>query len=203
MVVLTVLAWSVAGLAALVLFVPLSARAEGAAGDDELHGMAELRWGGGVVAFRLDSEQGAWLRVLGWPLTRLEGFVPSAKDEEKKKEKWPKVSRQRVGRLLGADRRAVQRMLIDGIRAFHPHVYIGGTIGFQDPGDTAIVCALRHRLNGVVAQRLRLDIHDDFLTDRIQLVGRLRVWVVPAHLVALFGGWVLRTETRRVLRGAS
>jgi len=86
-----------------------------------------------------------------------------------------------------------------GLRALHPHLYIGGTVGFGDPSETVLLLSATRELDRRVSDRIELDIYDDFLEDTTQLSGRMGAWVMPAEVALVLLVWLVRADTRRVL----
>ena len=67
--VVAIVLLSMTAVIVMVLLVPISAHADGAFGEDELWGVAELRWGHGMAMVRFGSQMGGRLYVLnriGW-----------------------------------------------------------------------------------------------------------------------------------------
>ena len=186
---------SMAAVVAVVLLVPISARADGALGEDELWGVAELRWGHSIAMVRVGSEVGGQLYLFGIPLFRLPAISKPGEDE-KKKRKGPKL-----GRLLSQDPRVLASMMARGLRALHPQLHIGGTVGLGDPADTAFMLTAVRRIDLLVTDRIELDLRDDLLEDTTQLFGRMRAWMIPAEIGLILLLWVIRSESRQVLRG--
>jgi len=198
---LVVALWLIAGLLALVLFLPLSVRASGAAGEDELWGVAELRWGHSVAMARVGSEARGRFYLFGVPLFRLPSLLQSGEKKREKKKRKKRRRRRPVRQLLGDDRRLMVRMAARGLRALHVRCYLGGTVGLGDPMKTALLLAAVRHVGTVVVDRVELDVRDDYLEEKTQLHGRLRAWIIPAEAALILLFWLIRADTRQLLRG--
>ncbi len=191
-----------AGAIAAVLFVPISVRAEVDAGENVLSGGAELRWGHSIAMVRVSSEAVARFYLFGVRLYSMP-VTFDGKDETKIKKK--KRRKKRMGpnlrQLLGDGRPILVKMIARGARAFHPHLYIDGTIGLGDPGNTALLLMAARQIDSLVTDRVVLNLRDDYLEDTTQLVGHFNAWIVPTEVVLILLIWLVRSDTRRVLRG--
>ena len=187
-----------ATIVAAVLLVPIHARADGALGEDELWGAAELRWGHGIARIRVRSEGGGRVYLLGIPVFAFSSVSKPREDAKKSKRKKPR--RPRAMRLVAQDPRVVARMMRRGFRALHAEIYVGGTLGLGDPADTATLFTALRQIDLRATDRLRLDLHDDFLNETTQLFGRVSAWTVPAEVGLILLAWVIRSDTRQVLR---
>lgn len=190
----------------VLLLLPLSVLAEGAAGDDELWGQAELRWGYAIARLRFRSEAGLRLSLFGIPIYRADSF--RARGEKKKdaeakekpeKEKAGKRSLiERLQRFAG-DRELVFAMIQRALRALHARLYVGGTLGLGDPAKTAVVLAAFREIDRRLPEAIDLDLRDEYLYDIMQLQGRFKSWLMPAELLWIALLWLARRDTRRVL----
>jgi hypothetical protein len=191
--------WGLALLVAALLLMPITVRAHGAAGEEELWGIAELSWGRGLATVRVGPEPRGRLYLLGIPVYR-SGSLLDREDKDKKKKK--KVAGRAGGlkRIAAVEGRVALRMASRAIRALHPCLYIGGTVGLADPGNTALMLSAVRRIDELAGERVRLDLRDDYLEDTTQLHGRMGAWIVPAELGLVLLVWMLRSDTRRVLR---
>jgi hypothetical protein len=186
------------GLLAAVLLTPLRLRAWGAAGELELWGRFEARWG--PLALRMGTDLEARASVVGIPFRlRTTRTEPEAETEEKPRaRRWPSVGR--LGELR-RDGRAIGAMLRQGLRVVHLRLEIHGTMGLDDPADTATARAVAELADDALPAAVRLDLRDHLLEDRTQLGGAISARAIPAQLALLVITWLVRADTRRVLRG--
>jgi hypothetical protein len=195
MIVVWGLLYTLLGLIALVLLMPLHLDARGVLSDERIHGRARVRWGLWLLMLRAQASDGITLRLLGirvWrkqPLTAEKRAERKAKKAEKraakqkKRAKKPKRKRpfwQRFGR--GPSLRDGLYTLKTGWRLLPLHGRIHGALGLSDPSDTgAVFTAL-----DPVARRSRtieLDIEPVWIDAEVDLHGwvQLRLW--PIELI--------------------
>ncbi|MDH5490360.1 MAG: hypothetical protein OEY14_00150 [Myxococcales bacterium] len=194
---------------ATLLLLPLRLLARGAAGDEELEGLAELRWGPSILSLTLASGLGLRVRLLGIPVYRRrtlgsEGDAAESRgSKEDERDERKRGSRERgwSERALGIlrDRREIASMGGQALRALHPRIRVAGTVGFDNPGFTAAAVVAVRELSRVLPDRIELELQEDFLEESLQLWARMSAWVVPAQLVWIGVVWLLRADTRRVL----
>ena len=184
------------GLLAALLLTPLRVRAWGAAGELELWGRFEARWG--PLAFRMGTDLEARAYVVGIPLRRPTTRAEPETEEKPRAGRWPSVGR--LGELR-RDGRAVGAMLWQGLRAVHLRLEIHGTMGLDDPADTATARAVAQLADDALPAAVRLDLRDHLLEDTTQLSGAISARAIPAQLALLVIVWLVRADTRRVLRG--
>ncbi len=184
---------------ALALMLPIEMRAEGTAGERALGGSVEFRWRG-LVRVRMGSELGGAVDVLGLPVIRRPGGFGRAKktpDEPKEhKASW----RPRLGRFFASDLGVSTAMVRRALGALHPRVHVSGTVGLSDPADTATMLAVARLIDRGGPRWFALDIRDDLLEETTQLEGRATIRITLAEVVWIALVWVLRSDTRRVLR---
>lgn len=203
----------VGGLLLVALLVPVAVHAWGTVQNDRLFGVAELRWGGPALRLRVETDATAQLSLFGLPLWKgpLSTFAggpgekqpkPASKKEERRKRRkpapspwrpsdWPQLLR------LGGTARA---MLARGVRSVHPRLAISGTLGLGDPEATAWARAVGGALDHLGKRGLTIDLRDELLEETLALDGRVSLWVLPGELVRLALIWMLRNDTRTVLR---
>ena len=187
----------VAGVIAVVLLVPISVHASGAFGEHECWGRAELCWGYRFATVRLGSGSDGRLRVFGIPLFSVESV---SRPSRKKKRRTQRRTLKRA-RSLSDSRGVLVRMVARVLRALHPRLHIGGTLGLGDPTDTALALTAIHQIDTLVADCIELEFRDDFLEDTTQLFGRVHARMIPVEIVFLVLVWMIRADTRRVLWG--
>lgn len=203
----TVLLSAAAGIVAVILFVPICVRMSGAAGEDELWGVAELRWGHSIAMARIGTETGGRVYLFGLPVFRLPAFSKSSEEKRKKKRKSKSKNKRNkpkgstLAQLWHNGRRVMPPMVARGLRALHPHLYVGGTVGLGDPASAGLMLTSVHQIDHLITDRVKIDIRDDFLEDSTQLFGRLRAWIVPAEIALVLIVWMVRSDTRRMLLG--
>lgn len=205
-VLLTVLGWLLAVLGALVLLlllVPTQARVRGRVrledgAEDVLEGAFRVAWGGGLLGLSGSLREGIWLRGLGLRLKRLRPGRGAAKDEAPGKEKpRKKKAGGRSGAWAWRHRGALYRAGRLLLGTLHLEGELEGVLGLADPADTARAEGL---LRALRAAGLETDVACDYLDERFDLAGelRLRVWPVETLVVAL--GLLFRAELRAALR---
>lgn len=195
-VLLAVLAWVgivLGALLALLLLVPLDARAEGRLADGELDGRARVRWGGGVLSVRF-GPQGVGLYLLGLRVRQLRG-EPHGSHRERE-------ARRKPGRRADwywRHRRTLWRAGLRLLGAAHPRGRVAGRVGLGDPADTATVHALLSWAEGRWP-RLELDVACDWVEDVVELEGRVRTIVWPPELAIVLLSVRFSGDVRRALR---
>ena len=195
------------GLLLLLLVLPLRVHAHGMAGDEELWGSAELRWGPSLVMLRFHSDRGIHIKLLGIPVYRADSFPSRSKKKKGKKPKKEKARKKRSLResleSFAEDRHLLFDMAARALRALHASLYIGGRMGLADPSKTALALASIRELDRRLPEAIELDLWDDYIEDTLQLEGRLKAWLVPLEAVLIALGWLIRADSRRVLLGRS
>ena len=194
---LTILAWLglvLGSLLALLLLVPLDARAEGRIADGELDGRARVRWGGGFLSVRF-GPKGAALHLLGLRVLRLRGGGP----EKPRDEDEGKPGRHRPAGWYWRHRRTLWRAGLRLLRTAHPRGRIHGRVGLGDPADDAALCAV---LSGAAGRwpRLELDVDCDWVEEVVELEGSVRAIVWPLGLAVVLLVVRFSGDVRRALR---
>lgn len=185
----------------VVLFLPIVVRARGAVGEREVWGLVDVRWGLLTLRFATDGYGQADLagfRIVRFPLRRAESAESRAPSSATTNEhastrsrSWPR----RPGAAL--------RLVRQGLHALHLHGSIRGTLGLDDPADTATLVALAQLFDAGTPPCFDLDIQDELLEDTTQVVGQIRGWVVPAELAVVGVRWLVEVERHRLLPGRS
>lgn len=187
----------VGGLAALLL-VPVAMRAEGVAGEAEWGGFLELAWGPRLLVVRYGSPGQGRVHVFGIPVARFDRLSSAETEaEESESGRW----RPSPGRLARTDPRVVWRMVKRGLEALHIRVRLGGQLGLGDPADAAPVLATARLVGDLAPTWLEIDFTDDLLEEKTELFGRMTARIIPAELATILVIWMIRADTRRVLRG--
>ncbi len=203
---LSILLWILAvlgGLLLALLLLPFGLRVSGSVHQGRADGRAAAGWAWGLVSLRL-ARDGLTLRLLGLRIHRLRlgGDQHTEEREDEKKEKKEKTGEDKQGggaRGLLRHRRTLLNMFGRVIRALHIRGRLRGTVGLDDPADTAYVALLLALLAGRT-RGLALDVDCDYTNERIELDGwiGMRIWIIQLGLVAL--GLLLRKRNRRALR---
>lgn len=199
--VLTVLAWIgvvLGALLALLLLVPLDARAEGRIAEDVLDGRLRVRWGGGVVSVRLSPEGGA-LYLFGLRLFRLPGERGEPRPQPERKERRRRGKPRRRTLWYWRHRRTLLRAGLRLLRAVHPRGRLAGRIGLGDPTDDAAVHGLLAWARGRWS-RLALDVECEWVEEVVELEGRVRAIIWPVELLVVLVLVRLSGDVRRALR---
>lgn len=199
--VLAVLAWIgivLGALLALLLLVPLDARAEGRIGEDVLDGRVRVRWGGGVVSVRLSAQGGA-LYLFGIRLFRLKGDRGRPRPVREPEEPRRRDKRRRRALWYWRHRRTLLRAGLRLLRAVHPRGRLSGRIGLGDPTDDAAVHGLLAWARGRWP-RLALDVECDWVEEVVELEGRVRAIIWPVELLVVLLVVRLSGDVRRALR---
>lgn len=186
---------------ALVLLVPLSARVEGAIGDDVVDWSARVAWGLVLVVWRADGE-GMVLRVLGVPLVRRRwGEARPERPRRRRRTEAAREPRRRRGvRWLLRRRRLLAALVRRYVRTLHPRGRVAGVIGLSEPEQTAtlqlVLRALEERLPAGA-----IEVEVDWVDEVVDVHGRLGGWVWPLEVAALTT-WLLVIDRRtwRALR---
>lgn len=189
-------------------FVPIEIRAHGAVADDDpsgslVSGFFEVRWWW-LMGYRVGTDGLGRLRLVGVPVHVGPAFGGGAGKAEggRGREKKKKKPRRRRARRRGGWRAVgptALRMLRRALRLVHPRVEVRGTLGLGDPADTAWAWTVAHRLGAVLPPWIEIRLEDDLLEVDTHLDGRVEGRVVPAEVLAVAVGWLVRSETRRVL----
>lgn len=215
-VLLSILLWILAvlgGLLLALLLLPFGLRAAGSVHQGRADGRFAAGWAWGLISLRL-ARDGLTLRLLGLRIHRLqlgggqrgrarqdEQKQKAEKDKQEKKEKKDKqdAGEQGGARGLLRHRRTLLRMIGRLIRALHVRGRLRGTVGLDDPADTAYVALLLALLAGRT-RGLALEVDCDYTDEQIELDGwiGMRIWIIELGLVAL--GLLLRKRNRRALR---
>lgn len=185
------------GLLAAALLTPLRVRAWGAAGELELWARAEARWGPFAVLVGTDLEARGSIVGIPFRLPTSGGETEVQDDEKPREARRPSTPRWGG---LGRDARAVGAMLRQGLRALHLQAELGGTLGLDDPADTATALAVSQLADDALPAAMRVHLRDDLLEDVTQLGGAVSARAIPAQLGLLLLTWLIRSDTRRVLR---
>ncbi|MBN1773011.1 MAG: hypothetical protein JXB32_17215 [Deltaproteobacteria bacterium] len=181
-------------LLALLLLVPLDARAEGRIVGGELDGRARLRWGGGFLSVRF-GPQGVALHLLGLRILRLRGGGPHEPDGEHARER----RRRRPATWYWRHRRTLWRAGVRLLRAAHPRGRLTGRVGLGDPADDAALCTVLSQAGGRWP-RLELDVACDWVEEVVELEGRLSAIVWPLELAVVLLLVRFSGDVRRALR---
>lgn len=220
MVVLYILLWILVGIGSLVLLVvllPFRGKAEGGLTEGRVYGGLSGDWAWGFLSFRYEAGQPAKLYLAGLRVARfkLERRRGSAEEEEKKERKKREKAREKKekkrerrqqaalrGEKAGLARRDIPVLVRMARRMVHPLAIAGrveGTLGTDDPGDTALIGEALRQIDRV-SSRLAVDVQPSYVEEVVELEGevRLRVWIAQFLVVTL--GLLLSRENRRVLR---
>lgn len=219
MILLTVLLWTLVVLVGVLLLavlgllaLPFEAEAVGAVADDDLDGRVRARFAWGLVSVRAETGRGVDIGVLGWR------FRPGADDPRKraKRAKKREERKERKARKRTEKRRAPRRRRSRGdfwrargailraggriVRTLHLRGHIAGTVGLDDPADTAALVGV---VRAVAANQrlLEVRIEPDWVDETIRIHGR---WTARFRLAAFV--WVALTALLdppiwRALRG--
>jgi len=211
-ILLALLALVAAVLVALVC-VPLQGRAAGVANDDRLNGVVMASWGFGLIGLYAATGRGGYLLLFGRPVRRL-----PEEDEEKRAEKRAKklekkrakkAKKKKKGRkkslaqrlAFWLDHNAILRGLLGRLlTTLQVRLQLHGTIGLDDPADTAAVVTALRTL-GLVSEAVQVQVEPDYLEERLALAGEVsgRIWLLAMLWVAFCSLFEVRTW--RLLRG--
>lgn len=188
----------------VVLLVPVALVVQGVAGDEELGGFAELQWGTplALLAVRVGSEKVAEVKVLRVRVLTVALSSDDASAKKKARKRSSSMPRWWSAglRAAGIDRQVTAAMVRRVVRAVHPRMYVGGTVGLSDPMNTASMLMLARALDERGGRVLQVDLQDDFLGDETRLCGRMDAWLRPAEIGFLLLVWATRSSTRRIIR---
>lgn len=201
----------IGGLVALVLVMPLSARAEAELDGDEGAGWrARIAWAFGVVSLHLDKH-GTIVRVFGLRVarTRWVGETPAEREAKRTravkkaaKHEAKKDTKEDSGRGLFwflASRRGLVAIVRRYLRALHLSGRVEGVIGLAQPDQTALLHQVlllveRNVPTGLVA----IDV--DWVDELVELEGHVSGWVWLLEIVGITLWFFLHPKWRRVWR---
>lgn len=215
--ILWVLAALLAGVVGAVVAVPFRVRAAGLLSDDAVHGVVAGSWLFGLI--RVDAaSDGVALRLLGRPVWRREPDDDATKAEKEaakkdkqaeKAEKEEKAKKRKHGARRSA--RAKLRWFLDhrstlapllgrAVDTFQLHLRISGTVGLDDPADTAELALVLSAVERWVPAA-RLDVRPDYLDEVIDVEGEVgaRLWILAIVLVGVRS--LFEVKTWKMLRG--
>lgn len=199
--VLVVLAWALGLLLLALVMLPWALVAEAGLRDVTPSGSVQLRWGWRLVTVQVHPNEGLVVRLLGLAVYRRR-WGSGRKDKAaaaEKKERKKKRTRYRKGlRWALQHRKALSEMLAQLVAACHPTGRLAGTVGLGDPAATAWATGLTAMLSSR-CRGCELDLQWDWLDEVVDLELRAGGWLVPAHLLAIAVGWMVRGRTRRAL----
>lgn len=186
-VALTILLWifAILGILLLILLLmPFQFRAEGAIHDAHPSGAAEARWAFGFLKVKAAPRLGVVFYLMG---IKVHEFTGKADKKEKpgKKRKKRKKKRGRAKRML-RNWRILLRLSIRLFKTLHLRLRISGTIGLDDPADTACLREALRPLEGRIPGVL-MNLCYDYADGALELEGRFSLLVIPgqAAFVAL------------------
>lgn len=187
------------GLAVLLLLaLPLHLDVRGVAADEGMWGAVDARWGHVVLRIHLRSDADLRVSVLGIPFRPRIQAKPDRKSAQPEGDRWrwPRRAWARAGQP-----RVLLRMGRRVLKALHVRLYVGGRLGLPDPADAAPVLAFVRVLGQLTPEFVLFDLKEDWLEDTTELVAHMSARLVPIELAAIGLGWILRSDTRRVLLG--
>lgn len=177
------------GLVLLAALTPIRAEVSASAGELEAWARVQAGWGPVMIRGGTDVEARVFLAGRGFRLPPRAARRPTA----------PKVKAARALAGLGRrDLRVGARMLRRGVRALRLRLELSGTLGLDDPADTATLVAVGWLLDD--ASSMRIDLQDGLLEDTTQLFARASMRAIPARLALIGLSWLARSDTRRFLR---
>lgn len=211
--ILLVLLALLAGLLTTLIAVPIRVRAAGVLSDDGVQGVAAGSWLFGFIGIYANSSQGVFLLLVGRPVWRMQPGDEETKAEKrrKKKEKKQKKKEQRQKKKKKKKtgdrlqwfldhRSTVAGLARRALGTFSLRLRIEGTIGLDDPADTA---ALMMALRAVERRSAAawIDVQPDYLDETTDLEGELgaRLWILAILWVAVRSLFEVRTW--KMLRG--
>lgn len=187
----------VAAVVGLVLLMPLTFRAMGAANDDDgLAWSARVAWGFGLVTLRA-GPAGLVLRVVGVPVRRFGGEAGRGESKPKKAKKAKKAERAKDAKPT-SDGAAGERGLVwfltrrhlimtlvgRYLRALHVRGRIDGVVGMANPADTARLFQVLAAIDVVLPEGV-LAVEVDWLEEVVQLEAKVSGWIWPLQVVAI------------------
>lgn len=196
----------------LVLLMPISMRARGAA--EGLDMVLEVRggWAFGLVSVRWRAFEAATLHVLGLRVARLRRASPEAREAKRQKAreraeararkgKPPKKKKQRGFFWSLRHRRTLWRAALRMVRTLHIDGRVAGVVGMPDPDETAWLGLVLGELGARLPAGV-LDIEVDYTDEVLAIGGHLRSRVWPAEVLVVLAAVRFGGEMRRALRAA-
>ena len=198
--------------ALLVLLMPLSIGARGAA--EGLDMVLEVRgsWAFGLVSVRWRAFEAATLHVLGLRVARLRRASPEAREAKRQKAreraeararkgKPPKRKKQRGFFWSLRHRRTLWRAALRMVRTLHLDGRVAGVVGMPDPDETAWLGLVLGELGARLPPGV-LDVEVDYTDEVLAIGGHLRSRVWPAEVLVVLAAVRFGGEMRRALRAA-
>ncbi|PKN59478.1 MAG: hypothetical protein CVU56_00155 [Deltaproteobacteria bacterium HGW-Deltaproteobacteria-14] len=202
----------VGALALLVLLMPLSVRARGAA--DGLDLVFEVRgsWGFGFISVRWRAFEAATLHILGIRVARLRRATPEAREAKRQKARERAEARARKGKLPKKKknrglfwsvrhRRTLWRAALRMVRTLHLEGRVAGVVGMPDPDETAWLGLALGELEARLPPGV-LDVAVDYTDEVLAVGGHLRSRIWPAEVLVVLATVRFGGEMRRALRAA-
>jgi len=189
----------------LVLLVPFHARARGWLHGGSAAGAVDIRWGAGLLALRLSSEDGLTARLLGVPLPpiRFRSGRPRSRSRDRrargrKAGKTPQDGKRPGAAALLRHRGDLLHMALQLARPLRLRLRLAGIVGTGDPAEVALLAGIGRAAGG--RPGVTLDLEWDWVEEVLELEGELsaRIWV--AHLLGVAAALWLRPENRVALR---
>jgi hypothetical protein len=194
-----VLLWILVGLIGLILvllLIPFHVRAAGQVDDSHWEGSLVARWAWGLVSLRSEGSLPD-LYLLGFRVYRFKKRPAKARPKPARR----KRPRPGLGTLL-RHRRTAFALARRLVHALCLRLRLTGTVGLDDPADTAWLMQLLGRLNRSTPA-VHVALEPDWLEERLAVQGAFsaRIWPIQFALIGL--GAYARRDTRLMLRAAS
>lgn len=203
-----------------VLALPFECETAGVVDEETLAGHVHARFGWGLLAVRAESGRGVTVRVVGRRLalggnerrdTREEARQRAARAAAKKATAKEKAAKKKAAKKRRARRRrslrdvlrarsALRRALGRAMGALHLDGRVEGTIGLDDPADTAVVIGLVSAL-AAGTSRLSVDVGPSWMEETVRLRAQLRARFRLAALAWIALRALATSEVRRALLG--
>jgi hypothetical protein len=210
---LSIVLWLLGIILALVLIlllVPIEVYAAGWVSGLSAAGEASVRWGFGFISGRVSTAGGLELRFIGLRIyratwTELLARTRTKSDSRKQKQKKEKKpTGKKKHSLSNFSVRRMRKLLEIALRVLHSirlRGWIAGTIGLDDPSDTAFVAQALSRVNGHRGE-FTIEIVPSWTDEVLDIQGEVRVgfWLIRTLLVCI---WILLDrDAREALRFA-
>ncbi|MBI5498858.1 MAG: hypothetical protein HY907_01335 [Deltaproteobacteria bacterium] len=186
------------GVLLLALLVPVSVRACGGVRGESANGVVDARWGGGVVRLTIGSGEEGRVRVFGLPLFRVKGKSRAEGKRKGRNHRWTPMDTDGKGKpgAAWAHRRTLWMAMRRLLRTLHLRGRIEGTVGLDDPADTAVLYGMLATVDGG-SERFVVAVDCDWVDETLELEGTVRGMLWPLQVVAVGLALWVRRDVRR------
>ena len=213
--VLAVVLGLVVALVVILVVVPTQVWAAGDASFEHVRGEVRVRWGLGVLTFRLSTALGmnGEVSLFGFRFTQFDlrddeetKEKKRAKKAKKKAKKQKKGKKEKGARDWAAWLRAHRQTLLHAagrlLLTFDPRLRVSGRIGLGDPADTAVLFEILRQLEARSPERVELAIEREWLEEELDIQFRFVALIWPLHLLLVVVALLFEPRTWRMLRAA-